>query len=47
VIERIVIDLEICHGKTMIRGMRIPVAPVMGSLVGGMSFKEVQLGEAH
>ena len=40
--NRIVIDPKICHGKPIIRGTRLPVAIVLGSLVGGMSFDEVQ-----
>jgi uncharacterized protein (DUF433 family) len=40
--ERIVIDPNICHGKPVIRGTRLPVAIVLGSLAGGMTFDEVQ-----
>ena len=40
--ERIAIDPEIQHGKPVIRGTRVPVAIVVGSLAGGMSFEEVQ-----
>jgi uncharacterized protein (DUF433 family) len=40
--ERIVIDPKICHGKPVIRGTRMPVALVVGSLAGGMSFEDVQ-----
>lgn len=40
--ERIVIDPRICHGKPVIRGTRTPVAIVVGSLAGGMSFEDVQ-----
>jgi uncharacterized protein (DUF433 family) len=40
--DRIVIDPTICHGKPVIRGTRTPVAIVVGSLAGGMSFDEVQ-----
>ena len=40
--DRIVIDPKICHGKPVIRGTRMPVALVVGSLAGGMSFDEVQ-----
>ena len=40
--NRIVIDPKICHGKPIIRGTRLPVAIVLGSLAGGMSFDEVQ-----
>jgi len=40
--ERIVVDPEIQHGKPVIRGTRVPVAIVVGSLAGGMSFEDVQ-----
>jgi uncharacterized protein (DUF433 family) len=40
--ERIVTDPRICHGKLVIRGTRTPVAMVVGSLAGGMSFDDVQ-----
>jgi uncharacterized protein (DUF433 family) len=33
--ERIVIDPKICHRKPVIRGTRMPVAVVVGSLAGG------------
>jgi len=40
--ERIVIDPKICHGKPIVRGTRMPVALIVGSLAGGMSFDEVE-----
>ena len=40
--DRVVIDPSICHGKPVIRGTRTPVAIVVGSLAGGMSFEEIQ-----
>jgi len=40
--DRIVIDPGICHGKPLIRGTRMPVSLVVGSLAGGMSFEEVE-----
>jgi uncharacterized protein (DUF433 family) len=40
--DRIVIDPKVCHGKPVIRGTRTPVAIVVGSLAGGMSFDDVQ-----
>lgn len=40
--NRIVIDPAICHGKPVIRGTRVPVAIIVGSLAGGMSFDEIQ-----
>ena len=39
---RIVIDPQICHGRPVIRGTRTPVAIIVGSLAGGMSFEEIQ-----
>jgi uncharacterized protein (DUF433 family) len=39
--DRIVIDPKICHGKPVIRGTRMPVVFVVGSLAGGMSREEV------
>jgi uncharacterized protein (DUF433 family) len=40
--DRIVTDPNICHGKPVIRGTRVPVTVVAGSLAGGMTFQEVQ-----
>ena len=40
--SRIVLDPAICHGKPIIRGTRLPVTVVVGSLAGGMTFEEVQ-----
>jgi len=40
--DQIVIDPKICHGKPIIRGTRLPVAIVVGSLAGGMNFDDVQ-----
>ncbi|MGQ0594491.1 MAG: DUF433 domain-containing protein [Gammaproteobacteria bacterium] len=40
--DRILLDPGICHGKPVIRGTRTPVAIIVGSLAGGMSFEEVQ-----
>lgn len=40
--NRIVLDSAICHGKPVIRGTRLPVTVVVGSLAGGMTFEEVQ-----
>jgi uncharacterized protein (DUF433 family) len=38
---RIVIDPEIRHGKPVIRGTRVPVELILGSLAGGMEPDEV------
>jgi uncharacterized protein (DUF433 family) len=40
--NRIVIDPGICHGKPVIRGTRVPVSLIVGSLAGGMSFEQLQ-----
>ena len=39
--DQIVIDPRICHGKPVIRGTRMPVSLIVGSLAGGMEFEEV------
>ena len=40
--DRIVIDPKVCHGKPVVRGTRMPVSLIVGSLAGGMSFEDVQ-----
>ncbi len=40
--DHILIDPRICHGKPVIRNTRTPVAIVVGSLAGGMSFEDVE-----
>jgi uncharacterized protein (DUF433 family) len=40
--DRIVLDPAISHGKPVIRGTRVPVTIVIGSLAGGMTFEEIQ-----
>lgn len=37
----ITINTEIQHGKPVLRGTRIPIAIIIGSLAGGMSYEEV------
>ena len=39
--ERVVIDPDIHHGEPCIRGTRVPVAMIVGSLADGMSFEEI------
>ena len=39
--ERIVIDPAVRHGKPIIKGTRVPVEIVLGSLAGGMEIDEV------
>ena len=41
--DRISIDPRICHGKPVIRGTRVPIAIIVGSLAGGMSFEEIEV----
>lgn len=40
--SRIQIDADICHGKPVIRGARLPVALILGSLASGMTCDEIQ-----
>ena len=40
--DPIVIDPKICHGKPVIRGTRMPVALIVGSLAGGMGIEDVE-----
>ena len=40
--DRIAVNESVCHGKPVIRGTRVPVAVVLGSLAGGMTYDEVQ-----
>ncbi len=40
--DRIVLDPNICHGKPVIRGTRVPVTVVVGSLAGGMTFEAIE-----
>jgi uncharacterized protein (DUF433 family) len=40
--NRVVFDPAIAHGRPIIRGTRLPVSLVVGSLAGGMNFEEVQ-----
>ena len=39
--DKIVIDSEIRHGKPVIKGTRVPVDIILGSLAGGMTMEEV------
>ena len=40
-LARIIIDPEICHGKPVIRGLRLPVEFLLEYLVGGDSFEDI------
>lgn len=39
--ERIVTEPTICHGKSCIRGTRIPVSVVLDNLAAGLSMDEI------
>lgn len=39
--ERIVTEATICHGKSCIRGTRIPVSVVLDNLAAGLSIDEI------
>jgi len=40
-IDRIVIDPEIQHGKPVVRGTRVPITRIVGGLAGGMTKEEI------
>jgi uncharacterized protein (DUF433 family) len=40
--SRIVLDSTVAHGRPIIRGTRLPISIVVGSLAGGMTFEEIQ-----
>ncbi len=40
--SRIQIDPNICHGRPVIRGTRVPVSVIVGSLAAGMTADEIQ-----
>ncbi len=37
----IVVDVNICSGKPVVKGTRIPVEIIIGKLAGGMTYEEV------
>ncbi len=39
--DSISIDNEVQHGKPVLKGTRIPIAVIIGSLAGGMDYEEV------
>ena len=39
--QRIILDKNIKHGKPIIKGTRVPVDIILGSLAGGMSYEEI------
>ena len=40
-LDRITINLEICHGKPTIRGLRYPVETILELLSSGMTIEEI------
>ena len=40
--ERITSNPKVMHGKPVIKGTRMPVDVILGSLVGGMSYEEIE-----
>lgn len=40
-LDRITVNPEICHGSPTIRGLRYPVAMIMGLLASGMTTEEL------
>ena len=40
--QRITTNLKIMHGKPVIKGTRVPVDVILGSLIGGMSYDEIE-----
>lgn len=40
--QRISTNPNIMHGKPVIKGTRVPVDVILGSLIGGMSYGEVE-----
>ncbi len=42
--DRIIIDPEIRHGKPVIKGTRVPIDIILGSLARGMEIDEVAGG---
>lgn len=41
--DPIQIDPAICHGKPVVKGTRVPVSIIVGSLAAGMSMEEIQV----
>jgi uncharacterized protein (DUF433 family) len=40
--DKITINMEVCHGKPTIRGLRYPVEFVLELLASGMSVEDIQ-----
>jgi|WetSurSiteA1Bulk_404760.scaffolds.fasta_scaffold30071_2 uncharacterized protein (DUF433 family) len=39
--DRIIVDQDVAQGKPVIKGSRVPVEIILGSLAGGMEINEV------
>ena len=40
--SEIISDPRIMHGKPIIKGTRVPVDVILGSLIGGMTYEEIE-----
>ncbi len=40
--EEVIIDPKIMHGKPVIKGTRVPVEVILGGLIGGMTYEEIE-----
>ena len=40
--ERIIVDPKIMHGEPVIKGTRVPVDIILGGLIGGMTYEEIE-----
>jgi uncharacterized protein (DUF433 family) len=40
-LERITLDLQICHGKPVVRGLRYPVEMLLELMSAGMTNEEI------
>lgn len=40
--ERIEINLKVMHGKPVIKGTRVPIDVILGGLIGGMKYEEIE-----
>ena len=40
--ERVVVDTDLHHGDPCIKGTRIPVAMIVGSLADGMTYNQIR-----
>ncbi len=39
---KVIIDPKIMHGKPIIKGTRVPVDVILGGLIGGMTYEEIE-----